>query len=267
MPHAPIVTPHNRLLRSLAPQDLAQLIPELEVVSLKPQRILHHARVPIEHVYFIESGLVSVLSSTDGVKHGVGVWLIGREGMVGISAVLGMEASPHRRIVQSEGSALRMRVTDLRSAMDDLPSLRPVLLRYVNGVLVQAGQSGVCNASHSLSQRLARWLLMVHDHLDCVDLPVTHAAIAKMLGARRASITEGIHILAKNNVIAQGRRLIRIVDRERLEHLSCSCYRTMRIEFERHLLPRQAQPSLRPTCDRPPTPSARAPVSLNSHGT
>ncbi len=133
----------------------------------------------------------------DDANHEVEAWLIGREGMAGIPVALGIETSPHRRLVQSEGSALRMRAADLRSAMNELPSLRPVLLRYANGILVQASQSGVCNASHSLSQRLARWLLMVQDRLDRADLPVTHETIAWMLGARRASIINGFNSLPK----------------------------------------------------------------------
>lgn len=257
MPHATTVLPQNRLLRSLAPQDLARLRPQLERFPLTPKRVLHHARLPIEHVYFVESGLVSVLARTDGANHGVEAWLIGHEGMVGLPVVLGMETSPHRRMVQVEGSALRMTAADLRNAMDDLPSLRAVLLRYVNSILIQASQSSVCHASHSLLQRLARWLLMVEDRLGRADLPVTHSTIAKILGGRRASITEGIHLLAAAEAIAQERGLIRIRDSNRLEHLSCDCYRIMKIEFER--LPRPAGAAC-PSPDMKPAPGATYPI-------
>jgi CRP-like cAMP-binding protein len=237
MPHATPAPPRNQLLRSLAPRDLAQLRPQLERVPLRPKRILHYPGLAIEHVYFVESGLVSVLAGAEGVTHGIGAWLIGHEGMVGLPVVLGRETSPHRRMVQIEGSALRLSAADLRRALDELPSLRTVLLHYVSNVLVQAGQSSVCNASHGLSQRLARWLLMVQDRLGRTDLPVTHDTIARMLGTRRASVTEGLHLLAETQAVAQERRLIRILDRARLEQLSCGCYRTMRIECDRHLLP------------------------------
>lgn len=236
MPHAMPAPPRNQLLRSLVPQELARLGPQLERVPLKPKRILHHPGLAIDHVYFVEMGLVSVVAGAEGVSHGIGAWLIGHEGMVGVPVVLGREASPHRRMVQIEGSALRMPAADLRRAMDELPSLRTVLLHYVSNVLVQAGQSSVCNASHGLSQRLARWLLMVQDRLGRVDLPVTHDTIAKMLGTRRASVTEGLHLLAGTQTVAQERGLIRILDRARLEQLSCGCYRTMRIECDRHPL-------------------------------
>ena len=225
--------PHNKLLRSLPPEELSRLQHRLEWVLLKPRRVLHHARITIDHVYFVESGLVSVVANTDEENHGVEAWLIGYEGMVGIPVVLGMPSSPHRRMVQAEGSALRMKTPDLRQLMDDLPYFRSALLRYVGSVLVQAGQVGACNARHSLPERLARWLLMTRDRLDGNDLPLTHDVIAKMLGARRASVTEVVHTLVKSEAIAAERGLLRVLDRDKLEHLSCPCYPVLKAEFKR----------------------------------
>ncbi len=133
--------PRNKLLRVLPAEDLHRIRSLLQPFPLKPRRILHHARLPIEHVYFVEQGLISVMAHTDE-EHAIEAWIIGCEGIAGVPVVLGAETSPHRRMVQGEGLALRMRAMDLRLAMDELPALRAALLRYVNSVLVQVGQSG-----------------------------------------------------------------------------------------------------------------------------
>lgn len=122
---------------SLSPEDLFRIHSLLEEVPLIKRRILHHSRLPIEHVYFIEKGLVSVVANTDEENHGVEAWLIGYEGVAGVSVILGADTSPHKRMVQAEGRALQMRAADLRECMDEMPSFRGVLLRYVHSVLVQ----------------------------------------------------------------------------------------------------------------------------------
>jgi CRP-like cAMP-binding protein len=225
--------PRNKLLRALPADDFQRIRPLLEAVPLKVRRIVHHARLPIEHVYFVESGLISVVANTDDENNGVEAWLIGSEGAAGIPVVLGAESSPHRRMVQAEGSALRMRSADLRTAMDEVAALRAVLLRYVNGVLVQASQSGACNARHSVEQRLARWLLMAHDRLERRDLPLTHDIVAKMLGVRRATVTQVIKELEATGAIRGARGHVDVLDRPRLEALACQCYQIIRAEQDR----------------------------------
>jgi len=229
--------PRNKILCALPPADLRQLTPRLELVRLKPRRILLHARLPIEHVYFVESGLVSAVADADVDTQGTEAWLIGPEGLVGVPVLHGVEASPHCRLVQAGGWALRMSTADLRQAMQDLPTLQVVLLRYVNSLLIQAGQVAACNARHPLPQRLARWLLVALALFGRDELPLTHAGIGRMLGVRRASVTTTFHVLASSGGVSVERGLIHILDRAKLEHLTCGCHRTLRTEFDRLSLP------------------------------
>lgn len=226
MPEA--ATLRNKLLLALSPADLQRLQGRLELVPLPARRVLHYPKLPIEHVYFVESGLVSVVASTDQAGASVEAWLIGREGLAGLPVVLGAPTSPHRRTVQAEGFAWRMSADDLRTAMDEMPALRAVLLRFVHGVLVQTAQSVACNARHVVHQRLARWLLMAQDRLAQDTLPLTHEVIAKMLGVRRASVTSALQPLEGDGIVRVQRGRIRVLDRARLEACACSCYRVMR---------------------------------------
>lgn len=224
MPQAVTVPMRNKLLQSLPPDDLFRIHSLLEEVPLVRKRVLHHARLPIEHVYFVEEGLVSVIAADDAEKQIAQAWLIGCEGMAGIPVVLGAESSPHKRVVQVEGRALRMRTADLRQCFVEVASFRDVLLRYVHAVMVQVSQSAACNSQHSIQQRLCRWLLMAQDRLGRDDVPITHEAIARLLGVRRASVTEKLPELESIGVVAAERRHIRILDRPKLEALSCGCY-------------------------------------------
>ncbi len=232
MPLSATAPPRNKLLRALPPEDFFHIRPLLEGSPLKQRRILHHSKLPIEHVYFVEEGLVSVVADTTDRTHGVGAWLIGSEGIAGVPVILGAETSPHKRMVQVEGDALRMRTADLRQAMEEMPSLRGVLLRYVNSLLVQASQSSACHAQHRVQQRLACWLLMARDRLDRDDLPLTHEIIAHVLGTRRASVTEKLAELEGVGAVAAERRHIRVLDRPKLEALSCGCYRILRGSYD-----------------------------------
>jgi CRP-like cAMP-binding protein len=225
--HAAAEPPHNLLLRSLPPADLARLRRLFKPVLLKARREIHIAGAPLDYVYFLEDGLVSVLAST-GEGKAVEVWLTGREGLVGMPLIFGGPPSPHRRIVQVNGRALRVRAADLKTAMSEYESLRETLMHYARSVLVQTSQLGACNAAHSLQQRLSRWLLMAHDRCTGDDLPLTHQMLARMLGVRRATVSEAILALEKEGVLAKARSLIQIVDRPRLETLACNCYAVVR---------------------------------------
>jgi len=220
----------NELLRSLNLQDLAAIAPCLERVSLKANRVLHHARAPMEHVYFPEAGLVSVLAEVGGGDL-IEVWLIGREGMVGTPAVFGMSISRHRRIVHLAGTALRMRVDDLANAMNELPSLRARFLQYAHYVLLQTSQIGACSAKHSVEQRLARWILMAHDSSRAERLPLTQLTLSRMIGVRRATVTQCIASLERRGLIATARGSLQIVSLTGLENTACACYSIIRNQY------------------------------------
>ena len=218
-----VSTPGNRLLQELTPDDFKLLEPSLELVELREKRVLHFERQPITDVYFMESGLVSVLASYR-VTGTTQAWLVGSEGLVGVPVLLGVDQSPHRRMVQVGGSAWRISSDKLRSALDLSSTLRDVLLRYVHSVLVQTAQTAACNARHPLAERLCRWLLMAQDRLQTQQVPVTHELLANLLGVRRSGVTVTIEQLHHSEVLGRARGSIVIRDRAKLEQYSCKCY-------------------------------------------
>ena len=163
----------NRILAGLDQASFGQLAPYLDLVHLPRRAILQDHSCPIEHVYFVESGVASLYARTrtDGP---VEIAVVGRFGLVGVSAVLRSTRSPHRCLMQAPGQALRISVSDLRNAMDSSPTLRQQLLRYVNALLAQNSQAALCNGRHDLDKRLCRWLLLAADRLDGPIIPVTH---------------------------------------------------------------------------------------------
>jgi CRP-like cAMP-binding protein len=221
----------NLLLRSLPDDELQRLYPLLERVPLTPRRVLQHAGLPIEHLYFVEEGLVSVLAKVDE-RHAVEVWLIGRDGVVGSTALLGGHHATLGHFVQVGGSALRIGIEDFARAVADLPNLRAGLDGYLHASLMQSSQSAACGLRHPLLQRLARWLLMAHDRSDLDALPVTQGALARSLGVRRPTVSEAFKQLEQHGVLARERAMIRLLDRASLERIACRCYRAMRLGRE-----------------------------------
>jgi CRP-like cAMP-binding protein len=239
-------TCRNLLLRALPGDNLERLWPHLEYVPLQPKRVLHYAQTPMKHLYFPEEGLVSVVAQA-GDGRGIEGWLVGREGFLGIPSLLGEETPSHRRVVQIGGSALRIRAESMHSAMEEMRPLRDLLLYYVHVVLMQTAQLSACNAAHGVQQRVARWLLMAQDRCGSDALPLTHDILARMLGIRRATVTDCIIALEREGVLEKARSLIQIIDRQRLKDSSCSCYGVIR-SAEKRLLGK--------TCDRGAMPTA-----------
>lgn len=224
----------NLLLRALPDDCLERLWPHMESVTLQPKRVLHYPQTPMPHLYFPEDGLISIVAYA-GEGKGVEGWLVGREGFMGIPIILGEDSPSHRRVVQVGGTALRMRSETALKAMDEMPELRKLLLYYVQVVLMQTAQLSACNATHSVQQRVARWLLMAHDRNGAATLPLTHEIIARMLGIRRATVTDCIIGLERDGILEKARSLIQIIDRNRLKTTSCSCYRIIRSAEKRML--------------------------------
>jgi CRP-like cAMP-binding protein len=151
-----------------------------------------------------------------------------------VPAILGRSVySNHKRLVQVSGKALKMGTPDLQRAMAERPAFSALMLGYVDEVLFQTSQIGACNATHSLRHRLARWLCMACISEPDQELAVTHEAISRLLGVRRATVTECLNHLESEKVIETARGRIMIVDHEKLEHASCPCYQLMRSHRER----------------------------------
>jgi CRP-like cAMP-binding protein len=191
--------------------------------------------VPIEHVYFVESGLVSVAARVGHEKF-IEVWLVGSEGMVGSPVVLGTALEPkQRRTVQVHGQALRIRTQEFRNAMAVLPDFRKALYAYLNVVLLRASQSGACNATHGLKHRLARWLLVARSSLNADDIPLTHGVLAQLLGVRRASVTECVEHFESLGLVHTRRGQITISNADGLRDVCCDCFWLIEREYEQQL--------------------------------
>ena len=218
-------TIRNELLSALPPEELERLRPHLQRVTWVIEQELHEAGAPMEYVYFPDSGLVSMIADT-GDSGFVEVGMTGREGMVGVAALLNPEAiAVHRALVQIGGGALRIRSDALRGVIEQVPALRGRCLRYLQFLMVQTAQAAACNARHELSERLARWLLMVRDRADGDDVPMTQEFLSYMLGVRRAGVSVIASALQSQGLIQQPRGRMAILDRAGLEKEACSCYR------------------------------------------
>jgi CRP-like cAMP-binding protein len=216
----------------MAPPLFERLRPKLQPVTLKQRAILQEHHRPIEHVYFIEQGVASLLARThrDGQ---VEVAIVGRFGFVGVAAVLGTMRSPNRCLMEVPGEALRINANDIRSVMEDTPMVRQYLLNYVHALLIQNTQTALCNIRHQLEERLCRWLLLASDRLDEKVVPVTHDQLAMILGVRRAGVTTTLAELEGLGAVAKTRGAVEIVIRDILEAKTCECYRIISSEYSR----------------------------------
>ncbi|MGI4944533.1 MAG: Crp/Fnr family transcriptional regulator [Janthinobacterium lividum] len=217
----------NLLLAALPPAEMSRLHPLLTRVRWINGQSLHEANERIEHVFFVEQGFASMVAHADddGGGGGVEVGLIGREGMVGYPVLLSPQATSYNRaMVQTPGAALRMSASALRSNLDALPVLGRLLSEALQVFMALVSQTAACNSQHSLSQRLARWLLLAHDRMDGDDLALTQDFLGIMLAVRRAGVTNAVGLLQAAAVVDQRRGHIIICDRPSLEAVACSCY-------------------------------------------
>ena len=221
----------NHILSSLPPEDYERISAHLEPVELRHSQILHQAGEVIEHVYFPHNSMVSLISQTASGES-VEVGIVGFEGMAGISAVLGVDRSPHEAVVQIPDGAMQMRVRALREEFKRGGALHDLLLRFTQGLLLQTSQVAACNRLHTISERLARWLLMSYDRCACEELPFTQEFLGSMLGVRRAGVTEAAVILQTEGYIQYRRGHIHILDKEGLEQYTCDCYEIVKAEFD-----------------------------------
>jgi len=221
--HAPAFC-KNELLSALPPVELSQLRPFLTRVPWINGQGLHEAGERIEQVFFVEQGLAAMMADTEsGSSTEVG--LVGREGLVGLPVLLSpAAASFHRAVVQMPGNALRMPAPALRSSLDALPVLRGLLFQALEAFMAQVAQTAACNSQHSLTQRLARWLLMAHDRSDGDNLALTQEFLSVMLAVRRSGVTVAMQALQAAGVVGQLRGRIIICNRPGLEAAACGCY-------------------------------------------
>jgi len=222
----------NHLLASLSAADWRRLEPHFDLVPLPVRKSLEEPNRRIEAVYFPLSGFASVVAIQSPTRH-VEVGLIGREGMTGLPIVLGNHRSPLATYIQADGEAQRIRAADLRSAMQQSPSLRDSLLKYAQAFGVQTTHTAISNAISRLDHRLARWLLMAHDRISGDVLPLTHEFLSIMLAVRRPGVTDALNSLEQQSLISCGRKGITVRDRKGLERYVGKAYGIPEAEYRR----------------------------------
>jgi CRP-like cAMP-binding protein len=220
----------NYILRSLPAADYERISPHLQPVQLSHSEVLYEPDQTIQSVYFPNLGIVSLVAQ-DAKGQSVEVGIVGFEGLVGLSTALNVDKSSFHVVVQLPNSGFRMNVRAFQDEFKRGGALHDLVLRYTHSLLLHTSQLAVCNRLHSLSERLARWLLMSYDRCKCTDLPFTHEFLALMLGVRRAGVTEAAIILQAEGYIRYTRGQITILDKEGLEEHTCECYPLLRQDF------------------------------------
>jgi CRP-like cAMP-binding protein len=216
----------NELLLNLPDKECQLIYSQLVFLPLRTHDVLNEAGAPIRHVYFMNSGLASVLNvMADGKSVEVG--LTGKEGFVGLPLVVGFASSGSRVIVQIEGSAFRLNASTLLEVLRKCRTLETRLHRYSQQLAAQSAQVAACNRLHGVDERMARWLLMSQDRVGSDLVPLTQEFLAHMLGTRRSSVTVAASILQRAGLIDYTRGQLSIVDRKGLEEASCECYRAL----------------------------------------
>jgi CRP-like cAMP-binding protein len=228
--------PHvkNRLLLALPRRELHRLKDVLEPVRCNREEVLVDSDSSLEHVYFPNSGIISIVAVyPDGSI--IEMATIGREGATGFQAVFGAKMSSARLLVQLPGTAARMSRVAFQQAMQQLPSFRALMFAHVHAFLEQVLVSAACNGAHSVSQRLARWLLAMRDRHDEDTLPITQDLLAEMLGVHRPTVTNAVQALHRAKLIQADRKRVVILDRDGLIKASCECYQVVRLRIAQHL--------------------------------
>jgi CRP-like cAMP-binding protein len=213
----------NLLLAALSAADRRRLMAGAESVELVAADILAEPGERVQHVFFPTDGCVS-LAAPVGADVSLEVGLIGNEGMLGASLVLGVDTAPLRALVQSPGRAWRLERKSFNRTLECSPSLRRELGRYVHVLVSELALTATCSRFHVVEARLARRLLMTRDRADSGKFHITHEALAGILGARREGVTQAAGALQRRGIIRYHRGNVEIVDARGLEAAACGCY-------------------------------------------
>lgn len=222
----------NRLLAALPAEDFERIRPHLHLVKLTPGEVLYESGGQLRYFYFPVSGVVSMLHIMKDGSTGE-IAILGNDGVVGISLLLGGATTPNRKVVQIPGRAYRIAEDVLLDEFHRGGALHNILLRYVQGFITQMSQTAVCNRHHKVEEQLCRWLLMSLDRIPEKEVHMTQELISNMLGVRRSGVTEAAKHLADEGLIENKRGLIRVTDRARLEARACECYGVVAKEMQR----------------------------------
>jgi CRP-like cAMP-binding protein len=217
----------NLLIANLPRREAERLLSMCDEFEMEPGTVLCEVDAPYGHAYFPTTGLISLVSSLQG-QNPLEMALIGKEGMLGATLLLGIDTVPIRAIVHSRGCAARISATKLKRQLRDSPMLRERLSHYLYMRVVELSLLAGCIRYHRIEQRLARALLLAHDRVAGESFYLTHGYLADMLGVRRSSITIAAGDLQDRKLISYTRGNITILDRPGMEAMSCECYELLR---------------------------------------
>lgn len=242
MSSIPMGPRQNNLLSALSAEVLDRLYTHLEIIALPMGEVLYESGDDRRYVYFPVDCIVSLQHD---IENGASaeISMVGNEGIVGINSLMGGDGSPWRAVVQSAGFAYRMPGQDLKEEFDRHGEMLQLMMRYMQSRITQMSQTAVCNRHHSIDQQVCRWLLQSLDRLSSTTIMMTQELLSHALGVRREGVTVAACKLHKQGVIEYCRGKITVLDRAKLEALSCECYAVVRKEMER-LLPLAHQDAL-----------------------
>lgn len=212
----------NLLLRALPADAVARLTAQARVEEIEVGQFIFDPGA-LSELWLPLDGVISLMRQfEDGTM--IEIAMVGAEGAVGVNALLGVETIAHQGVVQGRGSVARVPADVIRAELQRDSSVEKVLLAYVYAFLAGTSQLAACNRRHEVGERLAHWLLLLHDRVGSDTMSVTQEFLSHMLATRRASINEAVRELTEAGAIEHGRNRVRVIDRKLLEELSCECY-------------------------------------------
>lgn len=218
---------NNQILAALPSEDYQRLLPHFKPVSLPSGEILYNIGDRIDYIYFPFAAVVSlVLNMENGLSVEVGI--VGSDGAVGVTALMGVDKALSNAIVQIPNGAMQVRMSVIKEEFNRGKELQKLLLNYTAAFIKQVSQTAACNNHHSIEERLARWLLMCHDRISLDELQLTQEFIANMLGSRRPTVSMAAAALQTEGLIHYKHGHIKIIDRQGLEAFSCECYEALK---------------------------------------